>query len=60
MFLVIRGRHQHADIATEHFGFRIAEQSLCSPIEGLNPPLRVDHDDAVDSRVDDGVEPFSA
>ena len=60
VFLVIRRRHQHADVASNHLRFRIAEQPLGAAVEGLDPASGIDEDNPVDGRVDDGIEPFRA
>jgi hypothetical protein len=48
------------DVSSQDFRFGIAEKSLCPSIEVLNPAFGVDHDDAVDRRIDDGFEPLGA
>ena len=58
VLLVMRRRHQHADVAAEHFGFGIAEQLLRAAVERLDDALGVDDDDAVNRRVENRVEPF--
>ena len=60
MFLVCRRRHQDADVATDDLRLGIAEQLLGPAVERLDVTLGVDDDDAVDRRVEDGVEPFGA
>ena len=56
VLLVIRRRHQHADVAADHLRAGIAEQAFGAAIERLDPACRVDHDDAVDRRIDDGLQ----
>ena len=53
VLLVVRRRHEHVDVVTEHVCRRVAEQPLRRRIERLDAAVRVDHDDAVDSGVDD-------
>ena len=53
VLLVIRRRHQHVDVAPEHFGLAVAEQPLGGRIERFDAAVRVDDDDAVDGRFDD-------
>ena len=60
VLLVVRRRHQHADVAPDHFRFRISEQLLGAAVERLDDALGVDDDDAVDRRVEDRIEPFGA
>ena len=52
VFLVIGRRHQHLDVAADHLQRSVAEQALGPAIERLDPPFGIDHDDAVDGRVD--------
>jgi hypothetical protein len=47
VLIVIRGRHQHADVPTQDLGFGVTEQSLRTAIECLDAALSVDDDDAV-------------
>ena len=54
---VIGRRHEHVDVPTDDFGAGIAEQPLGPAIERFDASLRVDDDDAVDRRVDDGSQP---
>ena len=56
VFLVIRRRHQHLDVAADHLGLGIAEQPLGAAIERLDRARGIDHDDAVDRSIDDRVE----
>ena len=56
VFLVIRRRHQHVDVATDRLGGGIAEQPFGAAIEGLDGACGIHHNDAVDRRIDDRVE----
>jgi hypothetical protein len=58
VLLVIRGRHQHADVSPQDLRFWITEKALCASIECLNLAFSVDQNDAVDRRIDDDIEPF--
>ena len=60
MFLAVRGRHEHVHIVIEHLLRRVAEQPLGGWIERFDAAMRVDHDDAVDGRVDDRSPPCLA
>ena len=44
--------HQHADVLAEHVGFAVTEHLLGGMVERLDAAARIDHDDAVDGRVD--------
>ena len=59
LFVMWRG-HQQADIAAHDLGLRVAEQLFGTAVERLDAAARVDHDDAVGGRVQDGVEPLGA
>ena len=58
VFLVIRRRHQHVDVATDRVGGGIAEQPFGAAIESLDGACGIHHNDAVDGRIDDRVEAF--
>ena len=60
MLLVVRRRHQHADVAADHLGLPDIRTILGAAIERLDAALGVDDDDAVDRRVEDRVEPLRA
>ena len=57
VLLLVRRRHEHVDVVTEHFCRRVAEQPLRRRIERLDAAVRVDDDDTVDSGVDDRPPP---
>ena len=57
VLLVIGRRHQHADIAADDLVCGIAEQPLGAGVERLDAAAGVDHDDAVDGRIDDRQQP---
>ena len=58
--LVVRRRHEDADVPTEHFVLVIAEEILRTSVEGFDVPLGVDDNDPVDGHVEDGVEPLGS
>ena len=60
VFLMLRRRHQQADIAPEDFGFGISEQPFGATVERLDDSPGVDDDDAVGRGVENRVEPFGA
>ena len=47
VFLAIGRGHQHVDVVAADFGGGVAEQPFGAGIEGLDPSVRVDHDDPV-------------
>ena len=49
-------RHQHLDVLPQHVLRGIAEQPFCRRIECLDDPFAVDDDDAVDSRLENGLQ----
>ena len=57
MLVVVRRGHQQADVAADDFRLRVAEQPLGAGVEGFDVAAAVDHDDAVDRRVDDRQQP---
>ena len=58
MVLVVGRRHQDADVPADNLRLRIPEQSLRTAVERLDAALGVDDDDAVDGRVEDGIQPL--
>ena len=57
VLLVIRRRHEHADVPADHLGSRVTEKAFCPWVEGFDPPLRVNDDDSVNGRIDDRAQP---
>ena len=57
VLLVIGRRHQDVDVAPDDFGGWIPAEPLGAAIERLDPAFRIDHDNAVDGRIDDRLQP---
>ena len=55
VLLVVGLGHEHADVLPDHLGGSIAEDARGRRVERLDRPLRVDRDDAVDGRFEDGA-----
>ena len=57
MLVVVRRGHQQADVTADDLRLRVTEQPLGAGIEGFDAAPAVDHDDAVNRRVDDRQQP---
>jgi hypothetical protein len=53
-------RHEDADVATEHFVFVIAKETLGAAVERFDASCGVDDDDPIDGQVEDRVEPLGS
>jgi hypothetical protein len=57
VLLAIRRGHQHADILANELVGGIAEDALRGGVDRLDDPALVDRDDAVDRRIENGIQP---
>jgi hypothetical protein len=60
VLLMMRRRHQDADVPPDHFLIGIPEQLLRTTVEGFDLTASVDDDDAIDGHVENGVEALGA
>src|SRR5262249_1835115 len=53
VLLAIRRGHQQVDVLSDNVALLVSEESLRASVKRLDAALAVDHDDAVDCRVND-------